>query len=200
MSPINSNVPPSLAIVQPNSEERQRTVISILRSKTPVALVGISDDLQDFLSYAAQTARRNHLPLIILGSWRFIPAVSALKEIISSNSIGNLISISATPVSGFASNIFRNDLANWLAPTLPLADDNASPTYDIRFSVTGTVGSITADFSIDGSSATMNVNILGKSRLRPIPTATPLESELAVLALYLQSAPKLKKLPLLMTL
>ncbi len=190
----------TLAIVQPNSEERQRTVISLLRSKTLVALIGITDDSQEFISHATQTARRNHLPLIILGSWRFIPAVAALKEIVSTNCIGNLISVSATPAYGFATNLFRNDLSNWLAPALPLADDQIVPTFGTRFIVTGSAGSITADFSLDGSLATLNVNILGKSKTRHLPTSTPLESELAILTLYLNASPKLKKLPLLMTL
>jgi len=190
----------NIAIVQPNTEERQRTVISLLRSKTPVALLGVTDNLLDFLSYAAQAAHRNHLPLIILGSWRFIPAAAAIKEIISSNCLGNLSSITATPVSSTAANMFRNDLANWLAPDIPIVDDNTLPAYAMRISVIGSAGSTTADFSLDGTSATMNVAILGKSRTRPLPIANPLESELAVLKLYLQSTPKLKRLPLLMTL
>ena len=190
----------ALAVVQPNSDDRQRSAISFLRSKTPVALLGITDDSEDFLSFAAQTAHRNHIPLIVLGSWRFIPAAAALKEIVSSNCLGTLAAITTSQVTGFTYHLFLNDLTSWLAHGIPASHAPTAPSHDIRISITGSAGSATADFALDGSSATLSVNILGHSHSRSIPSANPLASELAVLALNLKSTPKLKKCPLLTTL
>ncbi len=188
-----------LAVVQPNSEERRNTAIACLRSKKPVALLGITDDSEDFISFASMTAHRNHVPLIVLGSWRFIPAAAALKEIVSSNVLGTLVSISATPVNGFADNAFLNDLIKWLCDGIPVTQDDCLPAYDVRIAVTGTAGTAVADFSLDGQDAMLHLNILGKQRERLLPKANPLASELAVLSLCMKENTRLKKLPLLMT-
>ena len=190
----------AIAIVQPTTDERRQAAIACLRQKTPVALLGVTDDSFGFLPYAAATARRNHLPLILLGSWRYIPAVAALKEIVSSNCLGSITSVSATAVSGASANAFLNDVAHWLAPDLQIAQDNSPAVHDVRVSISAANGTVSADFSLDGSTAAFYANILGHPRTRQIPSADPLISELSILKLYLQSEKKLKKAPLLMTL
>ncbi len=190
----------ALAIVQPNTDERRQAAIAYLRQKTPVALLGVTEDSFDFLPLAAATAHRNHLPLILLGSWRYIPAVAALKEIVSSNCLGLITSVSATAVSGASANAFLNDIAHWLAPGLQIAQDTASAVHGVRVSISATNGTVSADFSLDGASATFDACLLGHQRTRTIPSADPLTSELSILKLYLKSEKKLKKAPLLMTL
>ncbi len=190
----------ALAIVQPNTDERRQAAIAYLRQKTPVALLGVTDDSFDFIPFATATAHRNHLPLILLGSWRYIPAVAALKEIVSSNCLGSITSVSATAVSGASSNAFLNDIAHWLAPDLQIAKDDSPAIHDVRVSIIAANGTVSADFSLDGSTATFDANLLSHPRTRQIPPADPLISELSILKLYLQSEKKLKKVPLLMTL
>ncbi len=190
----------ALAIVQPNTDERRQTAIANLRQKTPVALLGVMDDSFDFLPFAATTAHRNHLPLILLGCWRYIPAVAALKEIVSSNCLGSITSVSTTAVHGAVANAFLNDVAHWLAPDLQIAQDESPAIHDVRISISAANGTVSADFSLDGSSATFDASLLGHTRTRQIPPADPLISELSILKLYLQSEKKLKKVPLLMTL
>ena len=186
-------------VVQPDSDERQRTAISMLRTKTPVALIGIDDDSKEFLKFASATARRNHVPLVILGSWRYIPAVAALKEIVATQCLGELRSFAATHVDCFSNSLYINDLHNWLVPNAAMDEDTSPAKYDVRISIVGSHGKAKADFSLDGESAEMTIDILGHSRTRPLPKANPLVSELAVLEMSLKEQHRPKSLPLLMT-
>lgn len=193
---------PDFAVVSPSTQALQDTVLSLLRLRVAVALANLTDDSYQFISGAAKTASRNHVPLVLLGSWRYIPAVAALKELSDSNCLGDITAVSATAISGSLNGIYRSDALSWLAPECSPAPDASTPEHDIRITLSGSAGTATADFSLDGSKASFSTSILGHTHSRSIQPADPKLSELAVLKLCLDKLPpntKVKKLPMLLT-
>ena len=196
--PVNSpsETEPQLAIVQLSSPERQSLALQFLRKRIAVALYATENNL-DFLKVAAACAHRNHVALVLLDSWRYIPAAAAAKEMADSGCLGILETCTiAAPCHHELDRLRIQDLASWLGAPLTYQESS----LNIQLTLTGSHGNIHSSFSLDGQHADFLVNLGNHSHTRHIPVADPHCSELAILTLSLPPVGKIKTLPLLHTL
>ena len=171
---------PRLAVVQLSTEVRRMLALQLVRKRIPVALLDATDD--DYLAGVAACAKRNHVPVLLLESWRYIPAVAATKEICDS---GCLVGERKCHlICHFQNELARHraqDIADWFDCSSCQID--ATGTDDVHLTITADNGAIEAEFSLDGQRARFTVSISGHSHERIIPKANPLLSELAILSL-----------------
>lgn len=195
---------PLIAIIQVSCGERWNLAWQLARNKTPIALMDVKESDAERLCAIAGTARRNKAAAALLGSWRYIPAVAALKEMADTMCLGRKLSLSVQYGSQLhVSTLDRarmDDLATWLTGGTKTAPGNELPVYDLRLTLSGENGEATADFSLDGRHAQVQSSVAGYKHKRFIPTAHPLTSELAVLGLSIAGLQKIKTLPMLMPL
>ena len=186
---------PRLAVVQVTTEVRRMLALQLVRKRVPVALLGVSDT--DYLAGVAACAKRNHVPAVLLESWRFIPAVAAVKEICDSGCLyGERKGHLACHVENELDRWRAKDIADWFGCASCQID--AMETDEAHLTVTADNGVIDAEFSLDGQSARFTVSLCGHTHTRVIPKANPLLSELAILSLSAKGGGKIKSLPLLM--
>ncbi len=178
---------PVAAIVQASSPERRGLAVLLARKRMAVAVLGASDCDCEWLSSLARTAARNHVKALLLGSWRYIPAVAALKETAESGCLGEELSSMAALARkpGPLDAARLEDASLWISGNkwTPMED---APMLDASMMVAGKLGWARADFSLDGSRACFEASFQGRRIARPIPPACPLQSELAVLALTMR--------------
>lgn len=176
-----------VAIVKIDSDERKRLAIGMLRKKIAVAVLNATSEDMDWLHYFGSTALRNKIQAAVLGSWRYIPTVAALKEISDSGVLGNNIRFAAG-FYGEMTAIDRarmNDAAFWLANAKYSDACDCLPEYDAAIRLEGENGVVIGNFKLDGQAADLSVCLAGHCRRRIVPKAWPLQSELAVLSVAL---------------
>ena len=197
---------PSLAVIQlvgdtldDFSSRRLQLAKHFIKRKCAVAILHAEEKHLDFLKPLAPIAARNKTPLILLNSFRFIPAVAALKEIAISGVLGsNLNAAYSLNYKGNELDSLRIiDAAKWIAGNAEHSNDKSD--FDAAITVSGELGTAMASFSIDGQNAKLNVTTQYHKRHRVLPKANPLVSEMAVLAACVANeTKKIKSLPLLM--
>lgn len=184
---------PRLAVVQLSTEERGMLALQLVRRRIPVAVLGARES--SFLAGLSASARRNHVPAVLLESWRYIPAVASAKELCNSGCLGRLLECRIASSCRSELEMARiRDVALWLGAPLTYQEAKA----DVQLWLTAQNGSLQTTFSLDGLRAVSTVTIAEHSHDRIIPSANPLLSELAILSLSLPQTGKVKSLPLLM--
>ena len=190
---------PRLAIVQLSTEARRMLALQLVRKRIPVALLGATN--YGYLAGVAACAKRNHVPVVLLESWRFIPAVAAAKEICDSGCLcGERKCHLVCHVENELEDLRAKDIANWFGCASCQIETDNPETNEVHLTITADNGAIDAEFSLDGQRARFMVSICGHTHTRIIPKANPLLSELAILSLSAQGSGKIKSLPLLMAL
>ena len=188
---------PRLAVVQLSTELRRMLALQLVRKRIPVALLDATDP--SYLVGLSACAKRNHVPVVLLESWRFIPAVATAKEICDSGCmVGERKCRLAYNVENELEKHRAQDIADWLGCVAYQIDE--SETDDIHLTITANNGVIDAVFPLDGQMSHFMVSISGHTYERMIPKANPLLSELAILSLSAKGSGKIKSLPLLMAL
>ena len=190
---------PRLAIVQLSTEVRRMLALQLVRKRIPVALLGATDT--GYLAGVAACAKRNHVPVVLLESWRFIPAVAAAKEICDSGCLcGERKCHLVCHFENELETLRAKDIADWFGCTSCQIETDNPEMNEVHLTITADNGVIDAEFSLDGQRARFTVSICGHTHTRIIPKANPLLSELAILSLSAQGSGKIKSLPLLMAL
>ena len=186
-----------------SDREILRLASALLRRRVPIALLDARDELSDDLMHLAATAARNGTPAVLLNSFRFVPAVAALKEIAISGVLGTGLQAAVSPTGqeSLLDSARLRDAASWISGNAPriVEAESALP----RITVTGTAAEAVADFSPDGQIAELTLKTPFHTHTRSIPRANPLVSELAVLSALLQDPERkgrIKTLPLMMPL
>jgi hypothetical protein len=140
------------AIVDVEGDERQVLLKALLKEKLPFALCGLAGETPDSLKRLCAAAKRRHIQVCWLGSWRFEWAMARLREIISSGSLGTVQQLKLTKPEalGLFERLRDEDLLNWLA-----IDNDAAFAYEVaedenfRVTATGTRGTATATLRPD---------------------------------------------------
>ncbi len=212
---------PRFAIVQIETEQDCDLVWDFVKSKTPVALAFPNPRpwMVEKLRGLSRTAQHNRVPVVALGSWRYIPAVAALKEIASSGVLGDSLHLDVQADDALTQALFAPerlaDLGMWLTGEsngeLATLKEVADLPGTIRLKESGTNGcastSILLPAMLDPSfrengklaATTVNVEIADYSHARYVPSGNPDVSEYAVLGLSLDGiSGKIKALPALM--
>ena len=188
---------PRLAVVQLSTEVRRMLALQLVRKRIPVALLDAT--APSYLAGLSACAKRNHVPVVLLESWRFIPAVATAKEICDSGCmVGERKCRLAYNVENELEKHRAQDIADWLGCVAYQIDE--SETDEVHLTIAADNGVIDAEFSLDGQISHFMVSISGHTHERMIPKANPLLSELAILSLSAKGNGKIKSLPLLMAL
>ncbi len=188
---------PRLAVVQLSTEGRRLLALQLVRKRVPVALLDATDT--SYLAGLSACAKRNHVPVVLLESWRYIPAVAAAKEICDSGCLcGEHTCRLACKHKNELEKRRAQDIADWFGCASCQID--ATETDEVQLTITADNGAIDAEFSLDGQRARFTVSISGHTHERMISKANPLLSELAILSLSAKGSGKIKSLPLLMAL
>ena len=188
---------PRLIFIDADAEGGIELAYEAVRKRVAVALRGVGDaNLHKVLKLSA-ACRRNGVPAVMLGSWRYIPAVAAAKELVDSGCLGRLTSMRSSSAFGDFSLFCLRDIAAWLG--CGLEEGVLEASRDVALEITGENGWLKVDFSLDGQSAECRICLGGHERRRIVPAAEPAVSELAVLGMSLPLEGKIKRLPLMMT-
>lgn len=189
---------PALLLVQSLCPSHHDAVIRCLKSRTPVAILDAMDDDTPAFNALARLAARNHVPAVLLGAWRYIPAAAALRELADSLCIGNSLHATVTaPVDTPLNALRADDLAGWLAKDNTIRH---KPGDIITVELTGQYGAANASFQLNGTKASFTATVAGFTHERTIPPGEPLASEIAVLGLSRTPGSRIHALPMLMCL
>ncbi|MBR4221680.1 MAG: hypothetical protein IKR81_11015 [Victivallales bacterium] len=190
---------PRLAVVQLSTEVRGMLALQLVRKRVPVALLNAAPP--SYLAGLSACAQRNHVPAILLESWRFIPAVSSVKEICDSGCLvgGRACRLVFHPENELE-KLRAQDIADWFGCASCQIATDAPEGAEVHLTITADNGTIETSFSLDGQQARFKVSLSGHTHERMIPKANPLLSELAILSLSAKGSGKIRSLPLLMKL
>lgn len=169
-------------------------VRELLRRKRHFALASLHDvDGHDLARLAAAARRRRRLTPVILGAWRCLPPVLALRELTAGGVLGQLtrLDLATPPRNTPAQTTAAADLAAFLNPANhPLAftlATNAQPEQlTITITITGSAGSATATGTLAGDMASLSTAFGNHSRTLPLPPGQPAQTELR---LFLAASP-----------
>lgn len=194
---------PRLAIIQLTSQSRKDVAWQCARKKIPFALADMDNGDLPYLKSLSKAAARNKVPAALLNSWRFIPAVAAMKEIVSTGCLGtdiNAVFRTACNLTQLDQMRLMDALA-WLTSLEPVESDTlTTDENDIVVKLHSPLGNILSTFTLDGERATMQCTFANHSHERVIPKANPFASELNILALSTKFDCKIRKLNLMMPL
>lgn len=142
------------AIVDVEGDERQQLLKALLKEKIPFALCGLSGETPDSLKRLCAAAKRRHIQICWLGSWRFHWSMARMKELAGSGALGTLqtLLIRKPEEEGVFERLRDDDLMTWLD-----CNNEASFSYEpsaeecFRLVVTGTRGTANAVVRPDGT-------------------------------------------------
>ena len=188
---------PRLVFIDANMPAAFDLLNAAIRKRVAAALRGIDDsNIQKALAFSP-ASHRNQSPVALLGSWRYIPAVAALKEISSACCLGTNLSMKTSTIVGDFNAFRLHDIAKWLGAELEVGAIQGK--LDIALELASENGWLKTDFSLDGQKATFQACLAGHAKERIIPPANPAVSELAVLGMSLPPDGRIKTLPMMMT-
>ena len=170
---------------------------SAIRKRVAVALRGVDENNFENIFSFSNASHRNQTPVVILGSWRYIPAVAAIKEIVNTGCLGKELTMHSSTIAGRFDALRVMDISSWL--NAQFFDPKLESKLGMALEVKGENGWIKADFSLDGKKADFQACIGGHTKQRIIPTANPAMSELAILGMSLPPTGRIKALPMMMT-
>ncbi|GEM_PF-5645190 len=136
------------AIVDADEDDRQEVIKALLKEKMPFALCRLDGETPDSLKRLSAAAKRRHIQVCWMGSWRFEWAMTRLKEAVTSGVLGTIQQYKLTKPEGMGifERLRDEDLLNWLTA---YGNDAATsfeelPDANYRLTATGTRGSATA--------------------------------------------------------
>ena len=188
---------PRLIFIDVNMPGALELLNNAIRKRVAVALQGVDEGNFESIFCFSDASHRNQVPVIVLGSLRYIPAVAAIKEIVNTGCLGKEIEINTSTPAGKFQALRVMDIALWLEAQI--MDTAIESELGIALEVKGENGWIKTDFSLDGKKADFQASIGGHVRQRIIPAANPAVSELAILGLSLPPTGRIKALPMMMT-
>ncbi|MDD4099204.1 MAG: hypothetical protein PHC30_10565, partial [Lentisphaeria bacterium] len=150
-------------------------VRELLHRKRPFAFSPLTDDQRDGLLRLAEAARKRRLPIVLLGSWRCLPTVMAIRELVVGGVLGKLVvlELAAPPLDSAADTTAAADLFDFLNPAARPLDTRLTAHQEagrMTITIRGTAGLVTATGAMDGSHAVMTTEFGGHTRttrLRP---------------------------------
>ena len=157
----------------------------LLRRKRHFALGGLNDDDRNDLARLAAAARKRRLAPVVLGSWRCLPPVLALRELTAGGMLGQLtrMDIATPPHDTFAGEAAAADLTAFLNPANhPLAftlTTNSQPDQ-LTIAMTGTAGTATATGALNGGNAYLETAFGGHARTIRLHPGHPARTELCL--------------------
>ncbi|MGI6354199.1 MAG: hypothetical protein ACOX6W_03790 [Lentisphaeria bacterium] len=156
----------------------------LLRRKRHFALACLSEVNGHDLTRLAAAARKRRLQPVLLGSWRCLPPVLALHELVVSGVLGQLskLNITAPPRETLAQAIAAADLAAFLNPAnhpldCILTTDSQSEQPTITIAITGSAGSATATGALAGDKGALTTVFGNRSRTIPLQPGLPDQTE-----------------------
>ncbi|MCQ2404193.1 MAG: hypothetical protein MJ202_10785 [Lentisphaeria bacterium] len=172
------------AILDADDELRPELVKALLKEKLPFALCGLAGETPDSLKRLCAAAKRRHIQVCWLGSWRYEWAMARLKETITSGVLGTIQQYKLTKPAGLGifERLRDDDLLNWLAS---YGNDAATAHEEMegvgyRLTATGSRGSATATVLEDGQNEFAIALCDETPRVVCQPSA-PLEAEIGYL-------------------
>ncbi len=171
---LDADFPPEDAIPVlnlPNRQDRDVWLPRLIRAKRPFAISSLEAISQEEVTRLAETCRRRKLPVVILNTYRLIPAFARLREVAVSGCLG-VIDAVQIHVPTAASSILCADLALWL---LPNASPDALSTTDghrIAVTVSGPNGKAEASLDMDSHDASLVIRIGDTTRTITVPSVT----------------------------
>ena len=104
------------AIVDADGEDRQFMIKALLKEKLPFALCDLAGETPESLKRLCAAAKRRHIQVGWLGSWRFEWAMARLKEILCSGVLGTVqqLKLVKPEADGIFERLKDDDLINWL--------------------------------------------------------------------------------------
>ncbi len=188
---------PRLIFIDVNMPGALDLLNKAIRKRVAVALQGVDDGNFESIFCFSNASHRNQTPVVILGSWRYIPAVAAIKEIVDTGCLGKELTMNSSAIEGKYDALRVMDIAMWI--DAQFLESDLESTLGLTLEVKGENGWINADFSLDGKKADFQACIGGHVGQRIIPAANPAVSELAILGMSLPSTGRIKALPMMMT-
>ena len=188
---------PRLIFIDANMPGALDLLNSAIRKRVAVALRGIDEGNFESIFNFSEASHRNQVPVVILGSWRYIPAVAAIKEITSTDCLGKDLTMNSSAIEKKYDALRVMDIASWIEAQF--LEPDLESTLGLALEVKGENGWIKTDFSLDGKKAVFHACIGGHTKERIVPAANPAVSELAILAMSLPPTGRIKALPMMMT-
>ncbi len=180
------------AIVDEDDERRQDTIKLLLKAKLPFALCGLAGETPDSLKRLWAAAKRRHIQVCWLGSWRYEWAMVRLKETITSGVLGNLqqFHLSKPEGQGIFERLRDQDLLNWLSAY----GNDASSSFEelpeanfrYRLTATGARGSATATI-LDGERNEFAITLCDEPSRLETRISRPREAEVGYLLFAIHS-------------
>ncbi|MCR5380580.1 MAG: hypothetical protein K6G44_06325 [Lentisphaeria bacterium] len=155
----------------PDRQDRDVWLPRLIRAKRPFAISSLEAISQEEVTRLAETCRRRKLPVVILNTYRLIPAFARLREVAVSGCLG-VIDAVQIHVPTTASAVLCADLALWL---LPNASSDALSTTDghrIAVIVSGPNGKAEASLDMDSHDASLVICIGYMNRTITVPSVT----------------------------
>ncbi|MGN0867422.1 MAG: hypothetical protein ACI4SG_07110 [Oligosphaeraceae bacterium] len=178
------------AIVDEDDDNRQEIIKMLLKAKLPFALCGLAGETPDSLKKLWAAAKRRHIQVCWLGSWRYEWAMARLKETITSGVLGTVQQFKLTKPEGLGifARLRDQDLLNWLSA---YGNDAAyafeeAPEVPYRLTVTGTRGSATATILEDGRNE-FAIALCDEPARVEVRESHPLEAEVGYLLFAIRS-------------
>ena len=188
---------PRLIFIDANMHSAMELLNSAIRKRVAVVLQGVDEgNFEDIFDFS-EASHRNQVPVVVLGSLRYFPAVAAIKEIVDTGCLGKEIEINTSMPTGKFQALRIMDIALWL--DAQIMDTDLESTLGLTLEVKGENGWLKTDFSLDGKKAVFHACIGGHTKERIIPVANPAVSELAILGMSLPQTGRIKELPMMMT-
>ncbi len=155
----------------PDRQDRDNWLPRLIRAKLPFAISSLEAISQEEVTRLAETCRRRKLPVVILNSYRLLPAFARLREVAVSGCLG-VIDTVQIHVPTAASAVLCTDLALWLLPNA--SSDVLSTADDHRIAVTisGPNGKAESSLDMDSHDASLVIRIGDTTRSITVPSVT----------------------------
>jgi len=171
---LDAEFPPEDAVPVLNLPDRQDRDIwlpRLIRAKRPFAISSLEAISQEEVTRLAETCRRRKLPVVILNTYRLIPAFARLREVAVSGCLG-VIDAVQIHVPTAASSILCADLALWLLQNASTDVLSTTDGHRITVTVSGPNGKAEASLDMDSHDASLVINIGETNRTITVPSVT----------------------------
>ena len=128
--PLDKLPEDAFAILNLQGEERQQVLGAFFRQKRPFALGGIGGVTKDELMRLCETAHRKKARAWVIGGYRMLPIVAAVKEVITGGCLGELKSLSVHGDYGIdlAQDTLLVDATIWMCREKPRGNSSIIPS------------------------------------------------------------------------
>jgi len=171
---LDAEFPPEDAVPVLNLPDRQDRDIwlpRLIRAKRPFAISSLEAISQEEVTRLAETCRRRKLPVVILNTYRLIPAFARLREVAVSGCLGVMDAVQIH-VPTTASSVLCADLALWLLPNASADALSTADDHRIAVTVSGSNGKAEASLDMDSHDASLVINIGDTTRTITVPSVT----------------------------